>query len=75
MPRSRKPRRQTAANSAREDLPPFCDYACPNAGFAPAEMSGACRREQAVYCGLFETFNTKNNACLGKLIPARARKQ
>ena len=44
-------------------LPLFCDYLCPHASFAPADATGACRREQGVYCNLLKAFNTKNRPC------------
>jgi hypothetical protein len=49
-----------------DTLPLFCDYSCPHADFAPAEASGACRREQPVWCTLFGKNNNKNNTCLGR---------
>ncbi|MFN0157868.1 MAG: hypothetical protein ACKVRP_07335 [Bacteroidota bacterium] len=52
--------------TTQSDLPLFCDYTCRHAEFAPADASGACRREQAVYCALFKKFNNKNNRCLGR---------
>jgi hypothetical protein len=47
-----------------QPLPAFCDYTCPNAAFAPHDASGACRREQAVYCSLTKKYNNKNARCL-----------
>jgi hypothetical protein len=44
--------------------PRFCDFFCPYASFAPEDASGACRREQAVYCKPKKTYNNKNAACL-----------
>jgi nitrite reductase/ring-hydroxylating ferredoxin subunit len=52
------------AGEERKRLPAFCDNSCPHARFAPTEASGACRREQAVYCALFKKYNNKNSACL-----------
>jgi hypothetical protein len=45
------------------DLPRYCDYACPQASFAPMDAAGACRRELAVYCNLLARYNTKNARC------------
>ncbi len=45
-------------------VPAFCDYSCPHAAFAPNDASGACRREQAVYCSLVRKYNNKNARCL-----------
>ena len=60
------PKRPSKPDSALSGLPQFCDYGCSHAEFAPAETSGACRREQAVYCSLFHTFNNKHSICLGR---------
>jgi hypothetical protein len=68
------PRRPSPAGRAAADLPEFCDYLCPHADFAPADASGACRRDQAVYCRLFRAFHNKNQTCLGRLAPARKRR-
>ena len=46
-----------------QDLPLFCDFSCPHAAFAPADATGACRREQGVYCTLLRAFNNKNSPC------------
>ncbi len=46
------------------DTPVFCDYNCKYASFSNEEISGACRREQAVYCSILEKYNNKNNKCL-----------
>ncbi|HTO92803.1 MAG TPA: hypothetical protein VMM80_00485 [Bacteroidota bacterium] len=56
------PLRQKAPAPA-QDLPLYCDYQCPHASFAPPDATGACRREQGVYCGLIGSFNTKNSPC------------
>jgi hypothetical protein len=56
--------RKKKAGQRKVRLPAFCDFSCPHARFAPAESVGACRREQAVYCGLFKRYNNKNSACL-----------
>jgi hypothetical protein len=44
-------------------LPLYCDYHCPHSSFAPADATGACRREQGVYCNILGSFNTKNSPC------------
>jgi hypothetical protein len=49
-----------------EKLPAYCDYSCKHAAFAPEDSTGACRRDQAVYCKLVEKFNNKNSKCLVK---------
>jgi len=49
-----------------EKLPLFCDYQCPHAAFPPVDAVGACRREQAVWCGWFSEYNNKNARCLGR---------
>ena len=48
-----------------ENFPAFCDFSCEHAKFAPAELSGACRKDQTIYCRLFTSFNTKHRSCLG----------
>jgi hypothetical protein len=47
-----------------KDVPMFCDYGCKYASFGKQEVSGACRREQAVYCTILKEYNNKNNKCL-----------
>lgn len=47
-------------------FPLFCDFSCPHAGFAPGDVVGACRREQAVYCAFFRRLNDKNSLCLNR---------
>jgi hypothetical protein len=56
-----------------EALPEFCDYSCRHAEFAPPEVSGACRREQAVYCLLAGEWNGKHARCLVRAKRATAR--
>jgi hypothetical protein len=46
------------------DLPEFCDFDCPHATFSPPDASGACRRDQAVWCTLTSRYNNKNARCL-----------
>jgi hypothetical protein len=50
--------------SDKSVLPAFCDYSCPHAAFAPNDASGACRREQAVFCSLAKKYNNKNARCI-----------
>lgn len=57
-------RKVSLESESAKSLPAFCDYLCPHASFAPADAAGACRREQAVFCGLLKKFNNKNNRCL-----------
>ena len=52
----------TAPSTA--ELPLYCDFSCPHAEFPPADAVGACRREQAVWCGVEEKYNSKNGKCL-----------
>jgi hypothetical protein len=64
----------------REELPLYCDYLCPRASFAPADATGACRREQGVYCSILGSFNAKNSRCKVRETPrvrqtAKARRQ
>jgi hypothetical protein len=47
-------------------LPEFCDYDCPHAAFTPPDTSGACRRDQAIWCTLLARFNNKNARCLAR---------
>jgi len=47
-----------------KDLPMFCDFSCKYASFGKEDVSGACRREQAVYCTILRKYNNKNNKCL-----------
>ncbi len=60
--------RNKKAGQKKMRLLAFCDFSCPHARFAPAESVGACRREQAVYCGLFKKYNNKNSACLERKV-------
>ncbi|HTY37566.1 MAG TPA: hypothetical protein VMH23_10665 [Bacteroidota bacterium] len=46
------------------DVPHFCDFSCKYATFGKKDVSGACRREQAVYCTILKKHNNKNNKCL-----------
>ena len=47
-----------------DSLPLYCDFSCPHAEFPPADAVGACRREQAVWCGMEKKYNVKNGKCL-----------
>jgi hypothetical protein len=47
-----------------KDIPMFCDFSCKYASFGSEDVSGACRREQAVYCTILKKHNNKNNKCL-----------
>lgn len=58
-------RKQGHADEKPLPLPAFCDFDCRHASFAAPEATGACRREQAVYCMLFSQYNNKNALCLG----------
>jgi len=49
-----------------KDFPLFCDYLCKHASFGKKGVSGACRREQAVYCTFLKKYNNKNNRCLAR---------
>lgn len=53
-----KPRMRTGAT------PEFCDYECAHAAFSAPDASGACRRDQAVWCTLLSHYNNKNARCL-----------
>ena len=46
------------------DLPLYCDFTCTFASFPPPDASGACRREEAVYCRLLREFNRKHAGCM-----------
>jgi hypothetical protein len=59
-------RRRRGLSVHTDALPMFCDFTCPHAAFASPEATGACRREQAVYCGLVDAYNTKHRPCLGR---------
>ena len=59
-------RRRNSSRAPATDLPLYCDYSCPHASFAPADATGACRKEQGVYCGLLRAFNNKNSLCKAK---------
>lgn len=58
------------AGTRTADLPEFCDYECPHAAFSSPDASGACRRDQAIWCELSTRFNNKNARCLAA--PGRA---
>jgi hypothetical protein len=48
-----------------ETLPMFCDFSCPHADFSK-DVSGACRREQVIYCALIKRYNNKHNQCIAR---------
>ena len=50
---------------AKQSLPMFCDFSCPHADFSN-DVSGACRREQVVYCKVIKRHNNKHNRCLAR---------
>jgi hypothetical protein len=68
-------RRRRGPSVHADALPLFCDFTCPHAAFATPEATGACRREQAVYCGLADTYNTKHRPCLAMNPPMRKGKR
>jgi hypothetical protein len=57
---------RTVAGTEAGFLPDFCDYDCRHASFSAPEASGACRRDQAVWCMLFVRYNNKNARCLAR---------
>ena len=59
-----KVRKDAAQLPPRWQPPGFCDYDCSFAAFTPPEASGACRREQAVWCTFLKRHNNKNAKCL-----------
>ena len=56
--------RTKKAKELPKDPPLFCDFSCRYASFGKRDVSGACRREQAVYCTILKKYNNKNNKCL-----------
>lgn len=52
------------ARKIQNQLPLYCDYSCKYADFADNDLSGACRRESAVYCRILKKYNNKNAKCL-----------
>jgi hypothetical protein len=48
----------------QQNLPVYCDFSCTYSSFTSPEAVGACRRDQAVYCTLFDTYNMKHSLCL-----------
>ncbi len=46
------------------DFPLYCDFNCKYASFSQKDVSGACRRDQAIYCSFLKKYNNKNNKCL-----------
>ena len=55
------------------DVPEFCDFDCRHSSFSPPDASGACRRDQAVWCALVSRYNNKNARCLARPRNASAR--
>lgn len=47
-------------------LPLYCDFYCKYATFTDKCLSGACNRESAIYCKLFERYNNKHARCFGE---------
>jgi len=64
MKQARKRGPATHATGIRADLPEYCDFDCRHASFSPPDASGACRRDQAVWCALVSRYNNKNARCL-----------
>jgi hypothetical protein len=56
-------RKKNTAGPSEMPVPMFCDFSCPHADFS-SDVSGACRREQVVYCRLKKKYNNKNKRCL-----------
>jgi len=48
------------------NLPIFCDFSCPHVKFAHPDSIGACRKDVAIFCGLFKKYNNKNSSCIGR---------
>lgn len=48
------------------NLPLFCDFYCKYADFTELALSGACRRESAIFCKLFRRYNNKHAKCLAE---------
>jgi hypothetical protein len=55
-----------------QSLPLFCDFSCPHADFSK-DVSGACRREQVVWCKILSRHNNKHNRCLAKEVVTSSR--
>jgi hypothetical protein len=62
--RATKRTKKTPSHPSGPHLPEFCDFDCPHAAFSPPDASGACRRDQAVWCALLSRYNNKNARCL-----------
>jgi hypothetical protein len=58
--------KQSSPRRGNDHLPLYCDYGCSHAEFPQPDASGACRRDLAVYCALFNRHNNKNFQCLGR---------
>jgi hypothetical protein len=50
----------------RIPLPQFCDFSCTHANFCQPDAIGACRKDLAVYCTLYKSYNNKNSSCMGR---------
>ena len=46
--------------------PQFCDFSCAYADFSQPDAIGACRKDIAVYCAMFKSYNNKNSSCIGR---------
>ncbi len=53
-------------NPNHQNLPLYCDVYCLYASFTDTCLSGACHRETAIYCKLFERYNNKHARCFVK---------
>jgi hypothetical protein len=60
----RKKSPQKKCPPKQQNLPVYCDFNCAYSSFASPEAVGACRRDQAVYCTLLDTYNMKHSMCL-----------
>ena len=66
MKQAKKRGLATDAARTRADIPEYCDFDCRHASFSPPDASGACRRDQAVWCALVSRYNNKNARCLAR---------
>jgi hypothetical protein len=55
---------ERAGMDDRQDLPEFCDFLCPHAGFPEPDATGACRTVAAVVCKVIDELVPKNAPCL-----------
>lgn len=49
--------------AAEDQIPRYCDFACPFAEFPPADTAGICRTMSAVQCGKLDELVNKNALC------------